>query len=84
MLAQTLTLKLTLTLTQTRTIALTLSHSQLYAETLLVRAVLTFAEEQDSLVSFVKGAFKIKTAHRLLELNLIHSTLPLYLLFLSF
>ncbi|XP_063686931.1 tetratricopeptide repeat protein 39B-like [Bolinopsis microptera] len=41
-------------------------HAELlYAETLLVRAILTFAEDQDSLVSFVKGAFKIKTAHSL-------------------
>ncbi|KAL5250862.1 hypothetical protein ACHWQZ_G016564 [Mnemiopsis leidyi] len=41
-------------------------HAELlYAETLLVRAVLTFAEDQDSLVSFVKGALKIKTCHSL-------------------
>ena len=36
----------------------------MYAEVLLLRAVLTFAEDTDNLVSFVKGAFKIKIAHR--------------------
>lgn len=41
-------------------------HAELlYAEILLVRSVLTFAEDAESLVSFVKGAFKIKTCHSL-------------------